>query len=135
MPASTLRYYERLGILATRRNSNGYRDFDESHLERLGFIASAKRLGLELPEIRQLLELADTGTCTGVKVAMQPLLAEQIAAVERQLRILSELQVQLRAAQIHVDGCPDRDERCRSECAFRAIAGTAHTRTSITNSQ
>ncbi|MFJ4760197.1 MerR family transcriptional regulator [Kocuria marina] len=125
MPASTLRYYECLGILAAHRSPNGYRDFDEGHLERLDFIASAKRLGLELPEIRQLLELADTGTCTGVKAALQPLLAEQIAAVERQLRILTELQEQLNAAQAHVEACPDSDERCRSECAFRAFAGTA----------
>lgn len=125
VPASTLRYYERLGFLAARRSPNGYRDFDEGHLERLDFIASAKRLGLELPEIRRLLELADTGTCTGVKVALQPLLAEQIAAVERQISILTVLQEQLSAAQAHVDDCPDSDEQCRSECAFRAFARTA----------
>lgn len=125
VPSSTLRYYERLGILAARRSPNGYRDFDESHLERLDFIASAKRLGLELPEIRHLLDLADEGTCTGVKAAMQPLLAEQIAAVERQLRVLTQLQEQLRGAQVHVDGCPDIDEACRSECAFRAFGGKA----------
>lgn len=105
VPVSTLRYDERLGILAAGRSPNGYRDFDEGHLERLDFIASAKRLALELPEIRQLLELADTGTCTGVKAALQPLLAEQIAAVERQLRLLTELQGQLCEARVHVDAC------------------------------
>ncbi|WP_432789385.1 MerR family transcriptional regulator [Brevibacterium sp. K11IcPPYGO002] len=125
VPASTLRYYERLGILQAGRSPNGYRDFDDSHLERLDFIAAAKRLGLELPEIRRLLELADDGTCTGVKAALQPLLAEQIAAVERQLRVLAQLQEQLREARDHVDGCPDSDEPCRSECAFRAFAGSA----------
>lgn len=127
VPASTLRYYERLGILAAGRSPNGYRDFDEDHLERLDFIASAKQLGLELPEIRRLLELADDGTCTGVKAALQPLLAEQIAAVEQQLKALSRLQDQLKQAQVHVDGCPDSDEPCRSECAFRAFASTAAT--------
>ena len=121
VPASTLRYYERLGILAADRSPNGYRDFDEGHLERLDFITAAKRLGLELPEIRRLIELVDDGTCTGV----QPLLAEQIAAVEQQLRSLTRLQDQLRQARDHVDGCPDSDEPCRSECAFRAFAGTA----------
>lgn len=125
VPASTLRYYERLGILAADRNSNGYREFDESHLERLGFIAAAKQLGLELPEIRHLLDLADTGTCTGVKSALQPLLTEQIAAVERQLQLLTQLHRQLREAQVHVDDCPDSNERCRSECAFRAFCGTS----------
>ncbi|RAD03732.1 hypothetical protein, partial [Burkholderia multivorans] len=60
-----------------------------------------------------------------VKVALQPLLAEQIAAVERQISILTVLQEQLSAAQAHVDDCPDSDEQCRSECAFRAFARTA----------
>ena len=123
VPASTLRYYERLGILAAHRSPNGYRDFNEGHLERLDFIASAKRLGLELPEIRGLLELADTGTCTSVKATLQPLLAEQIAAVEQQLRVLADLQAQLHEARAHVDACPNSDERCRSECAFKAFAG------------
>lgn len=125
VPASTLRYYERLGLLAAHRSPNGYRDFDEGHLERLDFIAAAKRLGLELPEIRRLLELADTGTCTGVKATLQPLLAEQIAVIEQQLQVLTELQGQLREAQTHVDACPDSPERCRSECAFSAFARTA----------
>ncbi|QDQ97174.1 MerR family transcriptional regulator [Tomitella fengzijianii] len=127
VPASTLRYYERLGILAAHRSPNGYRDFDNDHLERLDFIASAKRLGLELPEIRRLLDLADDGTCTGVKAALQPLLAEQVAAVEQQLSILVRLQEQLHSAQVHVDGCPDSDDPCRSECAFKVFAGTVAT--------
>lgn len=124
VPASTLRYYERLGLLAAERSANGYRYFDEGHLERLEFIDAAKRLGLELPEIRGLLELADAGTCTGAKVMLQPLLAEQIAAVEQQLRMLTELRGQLCEAQEHVDACPDSDERCRSECALKAFTGT-----------
>lgn len=111
VPTSTLRYYERLGILTAHRSPNGYRNFDVGHLERLDFIASAKRLGLELPEIRRLLDLADTGTCTGVKAKLQPLLAEQIAAVEQQLRVLVDLQAQLHEARAHVDACPDSDER------------------------
>ncbi|WP_432789356.1 MerR family transcriptional regulator [Brevibacterium sp. K11IcPPYGO002] len=127
VPASTLRYYERLGVLTASRSANGYRDFGDEHLERLDFIASAKRLGLELPEIRRLLDLADDGTCTGVKQTLQPLLAEQIAAVEEQLEALSRLQGQLKQARTHVDGCPDSDEPCRSECAFRAFAKTTPT--------
>lgn len=123
VPASTLRYYERLDLLAPGRSVNGYRAFDESHLERLEFIDAAKQLGLELPEIRRLLALADTGTCTGVKATLLPLLAEQIAVVDHQLETLARLSSQLRTAQDHVDACPDSDQRCRSECAFRMLVG------------
>ena len=125
VPASTLRYYERLGLLVTGRGANGYRDFNETHVERLEFIAAAKRLGLELPEIRRLLDVADTGTCTGVKASLQPLLAEQIAAVEQQLQVLTRLRGQLYEARDHVDACPDSPQRCRSECAFKVFASTA----------
>ena len=110
-------------VWVTTKSANGYQDFDVGHLERLDFIASTKRLGLELPEIRRLLELADNGTCTGVKATLQPLLAMQITTVEKQLQTLTDLQGQLLEAQAHVDACPDSDERCRSECAFRAFAG------------
>lgn len=135
IPASTLRYYERLGILAPDRSANGYRHFNENHLARLEFIDAAKQLGLELPEIRRLLEVADFGTCTAVKVTLQPLLAEQIAAIEHQLETLTRLSQQLRVAQEHVDACPDSSERCRSECAFRALARTRTHRTdSVTES-
>ncbi|MGP5305958.1 MerR family transcriptional regulator [Brachybacterium alimentarium] len=65
VPASTVRYCERLEILAAHRSPNGYRDFDEDHLERLDFIASATCLGLELPEMRRLLDLADGGRVIG----------------------------------------------------------------------
>lgn len=124
VPASTLRYYERLGVLAADRHANGYRDFGEEHLERLEFIGSAKRLGLELPEIRELLDLADSGTCTNVKATLQPLLAAQISALEQQIRAMSEMRRQLLEARGHVDTCPDSDEQCRSECAFRSFIGS-----------
>lgn len=127
VPVSTLRYYERLGLLDAARSPNGYRNFDENQLERLQFITAAKGLGLELPEIARLMNLAETGTCTGVKAALQPLLADQISAVKRQLRALSMLDEQLRRAKDDVDSCPESDEPCRSECAFDAFAKTTRT--------
>jgi len=125
VPASTLRYYERLGLLAPGRSANGYRTFDQGHLERLEFIRAAKLLGLELPEIFRLLMLADTGTCTGVKAALQPLLAERITDAERLLDVLSRQLPRLREAHEEVAACSDSDEHCRSECAFRVLSGTA----------
>jgi DNA-binding transcriptional MerR regulator len=46
VPSSTLRYYERVGLLASaHRGSNGYRQYDDRALDRLRFIARAKGLG------------------------------------------------------------------------------------------
>lgn len=122
VPASTLRFYESIGLLTPHRADNGYRSFDPGDLDRLDFIASAKRLGLELPEIRSLLQLADTGTCTAVRQALLPRLAEQITAAERQLAALAELRDHLVRAYDHVHQCPDSPDPCMSECAFRTFA-------------
>ena len=78
VPATTLRYYESVGLLAPQRMDNGYRVYSEHTLEQLAFIDAAKELGLELPEIKDLLDLADTGTCTKVKAALHPLHTEQL---------------------------------------------------------
>ena len=122
VPATTLRYYESMGLLAPQRSDNGYRAFDEHALERLEFIDAAKELGLELPEIKNLLDLADTGTCTKVKAALQPLLTEQLTQVEENLAKLTRLHEHLNAASRHVMACPDSPERCRSECAFLVLS-------------
>ena len=122
VPATTLRYYESVGLLAPQRMDNGYRVYSEHTLEQLAFIDAAKELGLELPEIKDLLELADTGTCTKVKAALHPLLTEQLGQVEDSLAKLNRLHEHLNAASRHVMACPDSPQRCRSECAFLVLS-------------
>src|SRR3546814_8918106 len=49
VPAKTLRFYEDVGVLPPpARTSSGYRDYDNSALDRLRFIASAQGAGLSL---------------------------------------------------------------------------------------
>lgn len=122
VPATTLRYYESIGLLTPSRENNLYRTFDEPSLERLAFINAAKELGLELFEIKELLELVDSGTCTKVKEALHPLLTEQLDRVEESLANLNRLHDHLIVASTHVIGCPDSSEKCRSECAFLALS-------------
>jgi DNA-binding transcriptional MerR regulator len=64
LSADTVRYYERARLLpAASRTSGGYRSYDEAAVERLRFIQGAKRLGLRLREIRDLLDALDKGLC------------------------------------------------------------------------
>jgi len=56
LPADTLRYYERLGLIQPKtRGANGYRVFTTDSLKRLQFIQRAKLLNFTLEEIRDLL--------------------------------------------------------------------------------
>ena len=59
--ASTLRFYESNGLLpAPRRAGNGYRDYPEDTLERIGMIRLAQSLGFNLEQIRKVLSSRGT---------------------------------------------------------------------------
>jgi DNA-binding transcriptional MerR regulator len=60
----TVRYYERRGLLpAPVRSDGGYRVYDPALVDRLRFIRGAKRVGLRLDDIADLLEVMDRGQC------------------------------------------------------------------------
>jgi MerR family transcriptional regulator, redox-sensitive transcriptional activator SoxR len=52
--SSTLRYYERIGILPAPVRTGGQRRYDETVLHRLALIRTARRTGFSLEEIREL---------------------------------------------------------------------------------
>ncbi|VVE61841.1 MerR family transcriptional regulator [Pandoraea captiosa] len=54
--ASRIRFYEAQGLLPNaQRQSNGYRDYDDDALTRLGLIRRAQNAGFSLDEIRTIL--------------------------------------------------------------------------------
>jgi len=58
LSAKTIRYYESIGILpAPQRTPNGYREYEEQHLERARFVAGMRSLELSLDEISELLAM------------------------------------------------------------------------------
>lgn len=102
-PASTIRYYERIGLLqAAQRGANGYRYYDAAALERLKFVHRARTLGFSIDEITALLQLADHPhePCDGI----DRLLAQHIEAVHLKLRQLSELESELLTLQNACNG-------------------------------
>lgn len=63
VPATTLRFYDSTGLLPADRTPGGYRVYGEDAVKRLGFITTAKRLGLPLEEIAELLHVWADGSC------------------------------------------------------------------------
>ena len=97
VPTSTVRYYERVGILRpTGRMSGNYRYYDERALDRLRFIRAAQATGFQLDDVRMLLELADgeTSRCREV----QTLIEDRLADVSRRLKSLRHVENVLREA-------------------------------------
>lgn len=65
VPASTLRYYDKEGLLPfVERSAGGIRMFRESDLEWLRVIGCMKKAGMSLRDIRQYMELVIQGDNT-----------------------------------------------------------------------
>lgn len=107
LPAKTIRYYEDIGLVAPDRLANGYRDFTEAHVHKLGFLARARSLGFSIEDCRDLLALwEDRERASGdVRRIAQGHLArieEKIAELEGMRDTLAQL---VRAC--HGDARPD----------------------------
>lgn len=65
VPASTLRYYDKEGLLPfVERSSGGIRMFQESDFEWLQVIGCMKKAGMSIKDIRQYIDLALQGDDT-----------------------------------------------------------------------
>jgi DNA-binding transcriptional MerR regulator len=96
--ASTLRFYEGSGLLPAERTPSGYRVYDDTAVDRLAFISSAKMMGLALSEISDLLPVWQSGVCASVRSHLAPLIDARISETDRRLAELSAVAEDLRAA-------------------------------------
>lgn len=110
---SAVRFYERRGVLpSARRGANGYREYSEDDLCRVRVIASLRRLGLELAEAGRLAELCATGQCDAMSRDLQPLIADQRAAIGRNRMELDALDRQLEALEAALAGDEPAPDLC-----------------------
>jgi MerR family redox-sensitive transcriptional activator SoxR len=58
---SALRYYERIGLVASTRTSGGQRRYERNVLRRLAFVRAARNVGLSLEEVEQSLSTLPKG--------------------------------------------------------------------------
>jgi MerR family copper efflux transcriptional regulator len=105
VPSTALRYYEQAGLLpAPSRTSSGYRTYDTEVLPRLKFIKAAQAVGLSLADIREILQIRDSGRAPCRHVVR--LLEQRRAEVAARIRELSQLErdlAQLRTAGKDLD--------------------------------
>jgi DNA-binding transcriptional MerR regulator len=95
LPASTIRYYEGLGLLPpARRGQNGYRDYDDEALRRLNAVRASQSLGFTLEAIRGFFN--GDGPCQYERVLAQIAvrareMEEEQAALDAQRRNLDAM--------------------------------------------
>jgi DNA-binding transcriptional MerR regulator len=114
--AKTIRYYESIGLLdEPARTDGGYRDYDESAIERLRFVRDAQATGLSLAEIASVLELKGAGETSCAHTAA--LLDRHLVDLDRQIEQLIEARAALqqlaeRARSLDPGACTDPN-RCQ----------------------
>jgi MerR family transcriptional regulator, redox-sensitive transcriptional activator SoxR len=77
---SSIRYYERIGLLPEPDREGGQRRYDADVLGKLGFIGVAQSAGFKLREIKELIEGVDGAN--GLGAQMRTLSSQKLGEVE-----------------------------------------------------
>ncbi len=118
VPTSTVRYYEREGILRPAgRSSSNYRLYAQEDVERLRFIRGAQATGFTLRDVTELLQPAPCGKVQG-------LIERRLETVAYRMRELRHVQ---RVLKRSLEECHrhERSGRCRviDDLSARAKGG------------
>lgn len=106
LTADALRYYERVGLLPPPpRNAAGYRLYGDDMADRLAFICGARRMGLRLADIKELLDIRDRGLCPCGHT--KELVARRLGEIEAEIRQLSAVRGQLLTLKKRNEECVD----------------------------
>jgi DNA-binding transcriptional MerR regulator len=101
----TLRYYERVGLLApSERSATGYRMYDASTTDRVRLIKGAQALGLRLDSIAELLAMLDRGACPCGHT--RELAVQRVTEIDAEILRLTALRSDLLALAAGLVECP-----------------------------
>jgi DNA-binding transcriptional MerR regulator len=114
LPASTIRYYEREGLLPkAQRGANGYRVYEDRALERLELIQLGQNLGFSLDAIRTVVALQGDA----LKDALLDKLETRLEEIDRLRAILDGQRSSVVEAKERVQAAIARGE-CRVQGAW-----------------
>ena len=127
VPSSTVRYYERVGLLAApERTASGYRDYDDDAAARLLFITRSRRIGLSCEQITAVLPVWAGVNCGAAQERVDLLVVQKQAEIAARIAELQQFAAQVDDVRASLD-----DEAplgaCRSDltCCVPESAGQA----------
>ncbi|QGN32688.1 MerR family transcriptional regulator [Microlunatus sp. Gsoil 973] len=92
----SVRYYEQQGLLATRRTSNGYREFDEDDLQVVDQIRRLLGIGFTLEDTRPFVECLQSGAPTGDSCPDSVVVYQRkLAELDHQIALLGRRRTEL----------------------------------------
>lgn len=93
---STVRFYERIGLVPDpQRSDSGYRAYDEQHQSRLLLITRARRLGLSIDQITELLGIWDGSNCSATRAEMTRSIDSNLIDIRGRIAELETFAVEL----------------------------------------
>ena len=120
--AKTIRYYEGVGVLpAPGRTVSGYRQYDESSVQRVRFIRRARALGLSLRDLKTLMATLNGGSRPALRPRLLALVRNQLSAVKHQIGELQVLERELE--QVLERPLASAQERRLQGCRCLEVAG------------
>jgi DNA-binding transcriptional MerR regulator len=113
--SSTVRYYERVGLLAApARTASGYRDYDETDAARLLFISRSRRMGLSCEQIIELLPIWDGTNCAGAQERVRELIGDKQREIAARITELEDFASQLEIVEAALEASPP-PSACRTD--------------------
>ena len=107
VPISTVRYYERIGLLGTpTRTLSGYRDYGEDEATRLLFVFRARKMGLSCEQILDLIPIWGGMNCLDARERVDRLIHDKQAEIAERITQLSDLAAQLHAVRVALAESP-----------------------------
>jgi DNA-binding transcriptional MerR regulator len=115
VPTSTVRYYERVGLLASpARTPSGYRDYDTDAAAQLLFISRARRMGLSCDQVSELLPIWAGTNCGAAHERVSRLIDDKQAEIAARITELESFAAQLDVVRAALDASPPPDA-CRTD--------------------
>jgi DNA-binding transcriptional MerR regulator len=115
VPTSTVRYYERIGLLPLPdRTPSGYRDYDDPAAAQLLFITRGRRMGLSCDQLADLLPVWNGTNCAGAHERVTELIGEKRREIRERIAELERFDTQLEAVGVALDESPP-PAACRTD--------------------
>ncbi len=91
--ARTIRHYEEIGIISSRRQNNNYRFFVEADIDKLKFLVRARNLGFSLEECKELIALFENNNRKSENV--RNIAKNKLIDLKKQINELKDLEKSL----------------------------------------
>ena len=101
----TIRHYEDLGIIKSKRLENNYRVYDTKNYDKLKFLVRARNLGFSLKECKELIKLFENDSRQSSSV--REIAKKKLNDIKLQIQELDNLKVSL---EWLVKKCPGNEK-------------------------